>query len=111
MKANANHKPEQFIKSHGKLFYNYNIIQSREVDEVTGEKRISFDYEYIEVADKTKASIVSAIMRDKYTVSEEIALINNKFRGEVKDLAEYNDYQVERAKVKDTVNTASEEGK
>jgi len=109
MRANANYKPEQFTKSHGKLFYNYNIIQSMEVDEETGEKRTSFNYEYVEVVDKTKASIINAIMRDKYTVNDEIAFINNKFRGETKDLIDYDDYQAERVKVKNIVNTVSEE--
>ena len=39
-------------------------------------------------------------MRDKYTIEDEIALINNKFRGEVKDITEYDDYQAVRVTVK-----------
>lgn len=109
MKVNANHKPERFTMSHGKLFYNYNITQLMEIDGFTGEKRTSFNYEYVEVPDKTKASIINAIMRDKYTVSDEIAFINNKFRGKAKDLADYDDYQAERVKVKNIVNIVSEE--
>ncbi len=103
MKANANHKPERFTKSHGKLFYNYNIIQSKEIE----KEEASFNYEYVEVLDKEKASIINAIMRAKYTINDEIALINNKFRGEAKDLTDYDDYQAERIRVKEIANTTA----
>ena len=90
MKANSDNNPGKYTKSKGKLFFNFDIIESEKTDE--HGTRTVFDYDYVEVKDKTSGEIIRAIMRYKYTIEDEIALINNKFRGEVKDITEYDDY-------------------
>ena len=99
MKANSDNNPGKFTESKGKLFFNFNIVESEKTDE--HGTRTVFDYDYVEVKDKASGEIIRAIMRDKYTIEDEIALINNKFRGEVKDITEYDDYQAVRVTVKD----------
>ena len=47
MKANSDTNPGQFTNTHGKLFFNYNIIESQKTDE--HGTRTVFDYDYIEV--------------------------------------------------------------
>lgn len=32
MKANSNHHPSSFTKTHGKLYFNSNIVQSQKTD-------------------------------------------------------------------------------
>lgn len=100
MKVNSDHTPEQFTKSKGKLFFNYNIVESEKIDE-QGTRTV-FDYESIEVKDKNKNTIIAAIMRDKYTIDEEFAFINNKAKNKDAD-SEYDDYQAMRAAVKEIV--------
>jgi len=47
MKANSNKHPGQFTTSHGKWFYNYNIVDSEITDEFG--TRTVYDYEYCEI--------------------------------------------------------------
>jgi hypothetical protein len=98
MKANSETMPVAFIKSKGKTFFNFNIVESQKTDEAG--TRTVFNYEYIEVENKNRDSLIRAIMRDKYTVDDEIALLNNKFRGKAKDITDYDDYQAFRIKAK-----------
>ena len=98
MKANSNNHPGEYTKSRGKLFFNYNIIESEKTDE--HGTRTVFDYDCVEVKSKDRDDIIPAIMRDKYSVNDEIALINNKSRGEEKDIIDYDDYQAFRVQAK-----------
>jgi hypothetical protein len=97
MKVNSDHSPKQFTKSKGKLFFNYNIVESEKTDE--NETRTVFDYDSVEVKNKDKNTIIAAIMRDRYSIDEEFALINNKFKlGKIDP--EYDDYQSTRDSIK-----------
>ena len=98
MKVNSDNKPEQFTKSRGKLFFNYNIVESVKTDE--HGTRTVFDYDSIEVKDKSKNTIIAAIMRDKYSIDQEFALINNKLKNKDID-SEYDAYQTMRVAVKE----------
>jgi hypothetical protein len=98
MKVNSDHKPNQFTESREKLFFNYNVVESEKTDE--HGTRTVFDYDVVEVKDKNKNTIIAAIMRDKYSINEEFALINNKFKNKDID-PEYNNYQAMRAAVKE----------
>lgn len=98
MKANSNNHPGEYTKSKGKLFFNFNITESQKTDE--HGTRTNFDYEYVEVDSKDKDSIIKAIMRDGYTIDDEIAMINNKFKAGAKEDLEYDSYQAFRAAVK-----------
>jgi len=98
MKANSNNHPGTFTESRENLQYNYNIIQS----EVTDEQgtRTVFNYDYVEVKSKSKTDIIKAVMRNKYSLEDEIALINNKLGGKAKHLIEYDAYTAVRDSVK-----------
>jgi len=97
MKANSDNHPGDFTKSRGKLFFNFHVIESEKTDE--HGTRTVFDYDFVEVKDENRNSIISAIMRDKYTIDDEIALINNKAENGNIDL-EYDKYQAFRDEVK-----------
>ena len=68
MKANSNNNPGEFTKSRGKIFFNFNIVESEKTDE-QGNTRTVFDYDYIEVTDKfeglTGAEILTEITREE----------------------------------------------
>ncbi|MDA3790504.1 MAG: hypothetical protein PF503_18680 [Desulfobacula sp.] len=99
MKVNSGHTPDKFTSSKGKLFYNFSIVESEKTDE-TGT-RTSFDYESVEVKDKKKSTVIAAIMRDRYSIDEEFALVNNKFKNKDNADLEYDDYQAMRSMIKD----------
>ena len=67
MKANSNNNPGEFTKSRGKIFFNFNIVESEKTDEQG--IRIVFDYDYIEVTGKYKgltgAEILAEITREE----------------------------------------------
>jgi len=83
MKGNSNTYPKQFEKSAGKIQFRYNIIQVEKVDEFTGEPSISFDYEYVEVNNTNEKTLIDAMIRDKYDVNDEIALIRKIITGKI----------------------------
>lgn len=90
--------PKQFVRSKNKLFYNYNIVEAIEEDE-EGTRTV-FKYDYVEVAGEDRSSLIEALIRAKYSISDELALIHNQIRGERKDIAAYRIYQDYRAYVK-----------
>ena len=103
MKANSNTEPKQFIKSRNITHFNFNIVETTKED-IDGESRISFDYDYVEIkGDVTRDKLISAVIRDKYSEDAELALLHNKMAG--KGLAEYDGYQVFRADIKAIVDT------
>jgi len=67
MKANSNNNPGEFTKSRGKIFFNFNIVESEKTDE-QGIRTV-FDYDYIEVTGKYKgltgAEILAEITREE----------------------------------------------
>jgi len=99
MKANSDTYPERFIKSRGKTFFNFNIVESQIEEE--GSIRIVFNYEYVEVQGKDRTSLIRAILNDRYTLEDEIAIINNYSRDKDKYAIEYDAYQSFRDGVKD----------
>lgn len=68
MKANSNYHPTSFTKTHGKLWFNSNIVQSEKTDEYG--TRTVFDYDYIEVTEENKADIITAAVADGNTVDD-----------------------------------------
>ncbi len=98
MKASSNNRPERFVKSHSKLFFNFNIVESQVKDD---KKRKEFNYKYVEVKSKNRSSLICALIREEYSLEDEIALINNNAEGEI---ADYEDYLVFRKSVKAIVD-------
>jgi len=105
MKANSDTKPKQFIKARDKTLFNFNITKTTKED-IDGTSRPSFDFEYVEIkGDVTRDKLVTAMIRDKYSIDEEFALINNKFKNKDKTDPEYDNYQSTRAVVKEIAKT------
>lgn len=105
MKAQSDNIPETFIKSNGKTQYNYNLKTVEKVDEMSGETRIIFEYEYIEIiGDITRSKLIEAVIRNTHSLSDELALLHNKQIE--KDVAEYDTFQVYRDTVKEIVDAA-----
>jgi len=106
MKANSNTIPETFIKSKTCTHFNFNIVETTK-EEMDGESRISFDYDYVEIeGEVTRDKLISAIIRDRYSKDAELALLHNKIIG--KDVPEYDEYQEFRAVVKTIADAALE---
>ena len=98
MKANSNTRPEAFITSKEKTLFNYNIVETTK-EEIDGSERQSFDYDCVEIEGTvTRDKLIIALIQDRYSKNDEIALLNNKMIG--KDLNEYDEYQAYRAEVK-----------
>ena len=102
MKANSNDHPGKYTSSRGKLFLNFNIIESEKTDE-SGTRTV-YDYDYVEVKSKLRAESIRAIINNTYSVEDETALINNKLGGSPEYVAEYQEYQDFRASVKAIVD-------
>ena len=106
MKANSNTIPKTFIKTKRNTQFNFNIVETTK-EEMGGESRISFDYDYVEIeGEVTRDKLISAIIRDKYSEDAELALLHNKMND--KDLDEYGEWQLFRADVKLIVDAALE---
>jgi len=102
MKGNSNTQPNQFEKSNGKTQFRYNIVETvRTNDDETTIP--TWNYEYIDVDATDKDTLIRALMKDKYETSDEIALINNKFKGDTKGASDYAEYQAYRDVVKDII--------
>ena len=65
-------------------------------------KQTEFGYEAktIDVITINKEEITKSLIKSRYGVDDEIAIINNKDSGEAKYLAEYEEYQQFRAECK-----------
>lgn len=101
MRIKTPNKPQVFEQFYGGYQYNYNI---KEIKEVYGEEVMTF-YEYDTIRkfeELTLDNIVISIMREKYSLEEELAMIHNWAFTGFKSL-EYNDYLRERAQIVDQV--------
>ena len=71
------------------------MIVSYNVTEIEG----GYEYDIVKVSEEpTRDEVIDALIRDKYSLSQEFALINNYNAG--KDLEEYEAFQVYRIECK-----------
>lgn len=108
-------RPSTFDKlGNGTYHYNYNVVESVKTDPETGAETPNYDYDQVViVGTPTYDKVVAAVIRDKYTIDKELALINNYNRyqaaadedKEAEDLAEYEAYLTDRANIKAMVKT------
>ena len=104
MKAQSDSIPERFVKSRGRVQFNYNIHEIT-VEDMDGTTRTAYEYDYVELeGDVTRSKLIDAVISDKFTKDAEIALINNYLIN--KDVAEYDAYQAFRAEAKGIVDGA-----
>ena len=106
MKAQSDIKPEIFTKSRKKLFFNFNIEEVMIENEE--ESHITFEYDYVEIINKKRSTLIKALMRNSYALEDEIALINNNAEGKT---IEYKKYLIFRNNVKMVVNNINLETK
>lgn len=62
MKVNSNHHPTSFTKTHGKLFFNSNIVQSEKTDEYG--TRTVFNYDQTEITKENETEIMELAGED-----------------------------------------------
>ena len=82
MKANSVFTKPQVLENRGDgtYFYNYNITEGVKQTE-DSQEIVSFDYDQVIICgEPTYSKIVSSIIRENYSSSDELALINNYHR-------------------------------
>ena len=110
MKANSVFTRPQTLENRGDgtYFYNYNVIESTKQMEDSPEV-LSYDYDQVIIyGNPTYSKIVSSIIRDNYSSSDELALINNYHRYVIdetltKYLNEYTTYLEYVSNIKQSV--------
>lgn len=92
MKSNSNRKPLAVLPlGDGTYHFNYNIKKTFVEVEGDDKKRANYDYDTLHVADVTYAGIVSAMIAERYSVSDELALHRQR-DVKIEDFAAYNEY-------------------
>jgi len=98
MKNQSTVRPALTEKLQGAMFVNFNII------EVEG----GFEFDTVKVSEEpTRDELINALIRDKYTLSQEFALINNFNMN--KDVEEYEAFQTFRAECKGIADNVIEQ--
>jgi len=85
MKVNSNHHPGNFTKSKRKVYFNYNIVESKKTDE--HGTRTVFDYDQEEV-NLDKKTIIYKKMLEKLKTDEAVATTVTAKKVEYKKLYE-----------------------
>jgi len=101
MKSNSDRIPERITQSAGKFQIAYNITEVVKED-MNGEERTSYDYDYVAVDEVTRPKIINAIISDVHSPDAELALINNELASPGTE--EYVEYQALRAFAKSVVD-------
>lgn len=70
---------------HKSILIHYNVAEA----EQNGEK--GFEFESVRVPELSKGAIVEAIIRERYTLNDEIALLRQRTSKKA-EFAEYNEY-------------------
>ena len=98
MKNQSSVRPSLTERLQGATFVNFNII------EVEG----GFEFDTVKVSEEpTRDEVIDALIRSKYSLSQEFALINN-FNAD-KDIEEYEAFQTFRAECKGIADQVMEE--
>ena len=89
MKSNSTVSPQLVARLQNATLISFNVT------EVEG----GYEYDTVKVSEEpTRDEVINALIRDKYSLSQEFALINNYNAG--KDLEEYEAFQVYRINCK-----------
>ena len=98
MKSNSDRIPERISQSAGKFQIAYNITEVVKED-MEGNQRTSYDYDYVAIDEVTRAKIINAIIAEVHTKDAELALINNELASPGTE--EYAEYQALRQHAKE----------
>ena len=100
----SDHCPNQIEYLQGGKIINWNIQKIEKIDEISNEIKIQYQFNSIRVElNSTRDEIINAMIRYKYTINNEFALINNYNGGN--GLDDYDEYQNYRKECKDIVNS------
>ena len=102
MRNNSDIRPDTFIDLGGRYMFNFDVAERTNDD-----GQVSFDFQSVIIPLKEKDEIVKAIIHDRYTLDDEIALVNNFNAGA--NIDEYNLYQSYRTYAKSIANAAIQE--
>jgi len=97
MKSNSDRIPEKISQSAGKYIIAYNITEVTK-ENMDGNPRTSYNYDYVAIDEVTRAKIINAIIADVHTKDAELALINNELSSP--GTTEYTEYQALRLMAK-----------
>lgn len=92
MKSNSDNRPLALLPlGDGTYHFNYNIkeVQVEQMD--SEETRTAYDYDTVHVSDAAYGTIASAMIAERYSLIEELALHRQR-EVKVDDFAVYNDY-------------------
>lgn len=115
MKSNSVYQRPSILEDlgNGTAHYNYNVVETEKVNE-EGVSTPSYDYDQVVIhGTPTYSKIVSAVIREKYTIDKELSLLNNYNRylsaaeaeKNPKHQQEYMDYIQETATIKQFVKS------
>ena len=92
MKSNSDRKPVAILPlGDGTYHFNYNVKKTFVEVEGSDKKRANYDYDTLHVTDASYAGIVSAMIAERYSVADELALHRQREeKGE--EFAEYSSY-------------------
>lgn len=93
MKAQSAINPPSYENLGNRFRLNFNVQEKVDEDE-----EMFFEFETLEVPEIKKSAIVAGLIRRKYSIDDEIALINNHEIDKTTysvDYQEYQDYRVE----------------
>lgn len=84
------------------FIYNQEEVTKPDPD---GALKTFWEYDYIEVTGSEEAIIIAALIHQRFSLDDEIALINNYNLGTQVGIIEYNTYQEYRSTIKELVKT------
>lgn len=108
MRTNSKSLPQRLLDlGNGKYHINYNVVQS---EDENGDPEFNYDTAVVN-GEPNYNNTVAAILADRYSLPDEMAMINNFLAGE--DIEEYQEYQHYRRRAKavagaDTLMTAED---
>ena len=87
-KSFSTSRPEKVAKfDHSHVILAYNIVAV----EATDSKDAGFEYDTIVVPEVSKGAIVEALLRERYTINDELALLRQR-NSKKAEFNEYNDF-------------------
>jgi hypothetical protein len=91
MNAHSNERPPKMADLGGRTLYSYDVV------EVVENELISFRYKTLTVnGPVNRDKLIRALVSEKYSLEDEIALINNYLTAPAMHEQEYNQYQIYR---------------
>lgn len=106
MKSASNEHPKVFENiGNGKYYYNYNIVEH--MDKET--KEVSYTYDQLKIKGVPDyGNIINGLIRERYSISEEIALIRQHETKQIEYNAYYDFCEAIKKQVKKDLNEFTE---